>query len=254
MLELTHPNNFHGTRIPTEHQFTKVPNCYAVCYICVAVVCQTPCECCGCAGSTATYTIMCALLWALPLILYVVYRCMFVSWALLLILYAVYCCMFVPWALLLILYAVYYHVFVPWALPLILYAVYCRMFVPWALLLILYAVYCRMFVPWALPLILYAVYCRMFVPWALLLVLYAVHCCMFVPWALLLILYAVYCHMFVPWALHCYSKLLAVAVLPYIIGCTCTATWFPPVGITAVHGILCNVWRITHVLSHDSLL
>ena len=53
----------------------------------------------GCAGSTATYTICCALLWALLLILYAVYCRMFVPWALPLILYAVYCCMFVPWAL-----------------------------------------------------------------------------------------------------------------------------------------------------------
>ena len=33
------------TRIPTEHQFTKVPYCYAVCYVCIAVAYQTPCEC-----------------------------------------------------------------------------------------------------------------------------------------------------------------------------------------------------------------
>ena len=57
-------------------------------------------NCCGCTGSTATYTICCALLWALPLILYAVYCRMFVPWALRLILYAVYCRMFVPWALL----------------------------------------------------------------------------------------------------------------------------------------------------------
>ena len=135
-------------------------------------------------------------------------------------------------------------------LPLILYAVDCHMFVPWALPLILYAVYCRMFVPWALPLILYAVYCRMFVPWALPPILYAAclclgHCCLYCVLCTATCLCHWYCTV---------SKLLAVVVLPHIIRRTYTATWFPPMGITAVHEILCNAWRITHVLSHDSLL
>ena len=53
-------------------------------------------NCHGCAGSTATYTVCCALLWALPLILYAVYCHMFVPWAQPLILHAVYCHMPVP--------------------------------------------------------------------------------------------------------------------------------------------------------------